>query len=144
MLGCLVILDGEVQTGWVDFNNHMSAPCFAVAFGDSNDAALERLGFGSEWREASGCALFVAEARNLFRRELHVGDRYRIQTRLAEADDKRLRLVHHMRCVDGVVAADAEILFLHVATDGPKAIPFDIASRARLAALKPTTAPLEP
>ena len=124
--------EGKVLTAWVDFNGHMSAPRYADAFGEANDAALEALGFGAQWR-ARGRGLFVVEARYRFLREMRGGDSFRIVSRPAKADAKRLWLAHRMLRADGTPAAEAEILFLHVTTDGPKAAPFETSDRTKLA-----------
>lgn len=117
---------------WVDFNDHMSACYFAVAFAECNDDAIEALGFGSDYRAKADCALYVVEARYRYRKELRRGDRFRIGTALAGADDKRLTLTHGMTTPDGAPVADAEILFLHVDRSGPRAAPFDPEIRTRL------------
>ncbi|MBA3324004.1 MAG: thioesterase family protein [Rhodobacteraceae bacterium] len=134
--------EGEVLSAWVDFNGHMSAPYYAVAFGEANDAALRVLGFGAEWR-ARGRGLFVVEAHYRYLRQMRAGDRFRITTHPSKAYSKRLWLTHRMLRIGGESAAEAEILFLHVATDGPKAVPFEADDRARLVAFLGEPAQLE-
>ncbi len=129
----LVTLEGEVPAAWVDFNDHMSAAWFAFAFACANDLAVERLGFGAGYRAAEDSALYVVEAKYRYRAEMHRGDRYTISSWLAGADDKRVSLAHRMTRADGSLAAEAEILFLHVDRRGPRAAPFSSEARARLA-----------
>jgi acyl-CoA thioester hydrolase len=132
-------LEGTVRADWVDFNGHMSAPCFATLFGDANDATLLQLGFDAAWR-ARGQGLFVVEATYRYRREMRAGERFRVTTHLVRAASKRLWLTHRMTR-DETIVCESDILFLHVSTSGPKAAPFSAADQARLAAMIHPAAP---
>ncbi len=124
--------EGAVREEWLDFNNHMTAASFPTAFAERNDHAIETLGFGAAYRDSTDCALYVVEARYRYRKELRRGDRYCIETALAGIDRKSLTLAHTMTTRAGTPAADAEILFLHVARGGPSVTEFDAETLARL------------
>lgn len=128
----LVVLEDRVPAEWADYNGHMSAPCYAVAFGRANDEAMEALGLGREYRARTGKALYVVEARYTYRHGMAGGEGYRMSAWLGGADDKRLSFTHRMIRDDGRTAAEAEILFVHVDTSGPRAASFDPLLRARL------------
>ena len=128
----LVVREDRVPPEWADYNGHMSAPYYAVAFGEANDQAMEAIGLGREYRARTGCGLYVVEARYTYRLGMVAGDGFRISTWLGGADDKRLSFTHRMVRDDGRTAAEAEILFIHVERSGPRATPFDPADRTRL------------
>ena len=53
----LTVLEDRVPPEWADYNGHMSAPYYAVAFGEANDQAMEALELGHAYRERTGYAL---------------------------------------------------------------------------------------
>lgn len=128
----LAVLEARVPPKWADYNGHMSAPCYALAFGEANDRAMQALDMGHEYRERTGCALYVVEARYTYRAGMTSGDGYRVSSWLGGADDKRLSITHRMTATDGRIAAEAEILFVHVDRSGPRAVAFDPDLHARL------------
>lgn len=128
----LVVIEDRVPAPWADYDGHMSAPCYAVAFGEANDQAMEALGLGRAYRARSGCGLYVVEARYRYLLGLRADDGYRISTLLGGADDRRVSFTHRMTRADGRAAAEAEIVFVHVDRAGPRAVPFAPADRARL------------
>ncbi|MFY0312139.1 thioesterase family protein [Leisingera sp. D0M16] len=128
----LAVLEDRVPPEWSDYNGHMSAPYFAVAFGAANDQAMEVLGLGCAYREHTGNGLYVVEARYTYRIGMASGDAYRVSTWLGGADDKRLSLTHRLTRSNGQIAAEAEILFVHVDRSGPRAVAFDSDLRGRL------------
>lgn len=128
----LCVLEDQVPPEWADYNGHMSAPYYAVAFGQANELAMEALDLGHVYRERTGYALYVVEARYTYRLGMGGGDAYKLCTWLGGADDKRLSLTHRMTRDDGHTAAEAEILFVHANCSGPCAAPFAPRLRARL------------
>lgn len=131
----LCVLEDRVPPEWADYNGHMSAPYYAVAFGEANDQAMEALDLGHAYRARTGYALYVVEARYTYRLGMAGGDGYTLSTWLGGADDKRLSLTHRMTRGDGRTAAEAEILFVHVDHSVPRAVPFAPNLRARLSAM---------
>ena len=125
-------LQASVPAEWIDFNGHMSAPWYCVAFGEANDLCMEQLGLGGSYRASSGFGLYAVSARYHYRHEMHEGEAYSISSWLAAVTDKCLSLTHCMLRADGATAAEAEILFLHVHRHGPRAAPFSPEMRARL------------
>jgi acyl-CoA thioester hydrolase len=71
--------------------------------------------------------LYVVEAHILYLRELKNGERFFVETILAEADDKRLHLYQSLLNCRGDACATSEVLCLHVNLDGdtPRAKAFN-------------------
>lgn len=131
----LVALEDRVPPEWADYNGHMTAPYYAVAFGHANAQAMEELGLGRDYCARTGHALYVVEARYTYRHAMSGGESYRLSTWLGGADDKRLSFTHRMTRDDGQTAAEAEILFVHVDCTGLRVVPFSPDHIARLASL---------
>lgn len=115
----------QVVPEWIDDNGHMNVAYYVLAFDRATDRLLDRLGIGEAYRQATGHSVFVVEAHITYERELRAGDPFKIETRLIDADRKRLHLFHTMtRVASGDVAAAIELMTLHVDLAGPRAAPF--------------------
>ncbi len=126
--------EGAVLPAWIDSNGHMNLAYYVVLFDEGTDAIFEALGFGHEYRLASGRGAFAVESHTLHERELLVGARVRVRSWVLGADTKRLHLAHEMvRLADGARAAMQELMYLHVDLTQRRVVPFPADLRARLA-----------
>lgn len=126
-----------VRVDWIDYNGHMNVAYYVLVFDHATDAVLDHLGAGGTYRAATGCSVFVVEAHVTYEQEVGLGDTLRVNSRLLEADGKRLRLYHEMRCprLGGLVATN-EVLCVNVSLASRRAVPWpdDLAERLRRAA----------
>ena len=125
-----------IEPGWIDYNDHLNMGYYTVMFDRAADEAYEQLGFGPDYRAATGCTTFAAEFHVCYLRELKLGDRVRCRFWLIDHDEKRFHTFQEMVHEDGWVAATGEGMSLHVDLTGPKvaAMPDDIhAAVARMA-----------
>ena len=105
----------SVLLEWIDYNGHMNVAYYVLAFDRATDRLLDYLEIGENYRRARNCSIFVLEAHVTYERELRAGDVFTIDTRLIDADRKRLHLFHSMTFAEtGVLAATTEIMALHV------------------------------
>ncbi len=104
-----------VRPEWVDYNNHMNVAYYVLVFDHATDAVFDHLDLGEAYRGRTGCSVFVGEAHVTYEREVCVGDRLRVTSRVLGFDGKRIILYHEMHCdgADGLVATN-EVLCLHV------------------------------
>ena len=138
---------GEVLPAWIDGNDHMNMAYFVVMFDLATDVIWDALGIGFAYKRATQCGTFAAEAHILYDREMRLGERGRVHSRLLGADAKRVHVAHELfRLDDGKRAAAQEFLFLHVDLAARRVIPWPAAIYARLqdgvrahAALPPLT-----
>ena len=131
----LRLLETEVRPEWIDYHGHMTDSRYLQVFGDATDALFRYVGIDDAYR-SGGHGMYTVEARVSYEAEARAPERLYVTTRVAEVDDKRLRLEHALhRTRDDAPVATAEQLYLHVDTAAGKAVPFDGAVRARLAAL---------
>ena len=124
-----------VRPEWVDYNGHMNVAYYVLVFDHATDAALDGLGVGEAYREASGCSVFVGDMHVAYRREVAAGAGLTVTTRPLACDDRRLILFHEMTCarLDGIVAAN-EVLCVHVDLATRRPLPWPPDAGAALAA----------
>ncbi len=129
--------EGEVLPEWIDLNGHMNLAYYTVLFDYATDLLFEAIGIGRAYKDATGHGTFVVETHNLYERELLLGERVRIVSRILGADAKRIHLAHEMfRRADGRRAATQELLFLSVDLGRRAVVPFlpDAQQRVAVAA----------
>ncbi|WP_414475591.1 thioesterase family protein [Microvirga sp. M2] len=123
-----------VPPEWIDDNRHVNACYYLAAVKDPAIAAHNEWDYGIEFRARSGQSNFVLESQVVHIRELLLGDRVVVTTRILELDDKRLHLLFEIiNEREGYLAALAQYLTIHVALGPPPkscAMPADL--RARL------------
>jgi acyl-CoA thioester hydrolase len=126
--------EGEVLPEWIDANEHMNLAYYTVLFDYATDVLFDEIGIGRQYKEATNKGTFVVETHNLYERELLVGERVRVSTRILASDDKRLHLAHEMFMVtNGERTAAQELMFLHVDLSTRRVAPFPDDVRGRVA-----------
>jgi acyl-CoA thioester hydrolase len=122
-----------VRPEWVDYNAHMNVAYYVLVFDHATDAVLDRLDLGEAYRERSGCSVFVGEAHVTYEREVCVGERLCVNSRVLGFDEKRIVLYHEMERdgADGLVATN-EVLCLHVDLTSRRTTPLPKEAVARL------------
>ncbi len=127
----LAPFEATVLPEWIDSNGHMNLAYYVVVFDLATDALYDRLGIGTPYREATGNSCFTAETHTIYEREVALGDRLAVRTRLLDADAKRLLYFHEMfHAEGGFRACVQEILALHVDMEIRRTAPFPDERRA--------------
>lgn len=121
-----------VEAGWIDYNEHMNMGYYTVLFDRAADEAYEEIGFGPEYRAASGCTTYTAEFHVRYLKELKLGDRVQGAFRILDHDEKRFHSFQELIREDGTVVATGEGIALHVDQSGPNVAPMPEAILARL------------
>lgn len=122
-----------VRPEWVDYNGHMNVAYYVLVFDHATDAVLDHVALGADYRAASGCSVFVAEAHVTYDQEVNAGDRLRIISRIIGVEGKKFILFHEMyRQGDGELVATNEVLCLHVDLAQRRSAPLPAAASARL------------
>src|ERR1043165_9042935 len=103
----------------------MNLAYYVVLFDRATDLLFDELGLGLDYRRRDEKGTVVVETHNLYERELLVGERVRIATRILGSDDKRLYVGHEMfRVKDGERSATQELMFLHIDLKARRGPPF--------------------
>jgi len=107
-----------VRTEWIDFNGHLNAGYYLVAFDDAISPWSHFYGMTPEHRAAHRVTTFSAENHITYERELREGTRIGVSTQLLAFDRKRIHAFQLMNNLDeGEVAATNEVMSLHVSED---------------------------
>lgn len=122
-----------VRPEWIDYNGHMNVAFYVLVFDHGTDAVLDRLGLGADYRAATGCSVFVAEAHVTYEQEVSAGDTLSVVSRILDFDGKRLILYHEMMCprFDGLIASN-EVLCLNVDLSTRRTAPLAAGELARV------------
>ena len=100
---------------WIDYNGHLRDAYYGVIVSLACDALMDRLGLDAAYRGRTGNTLFTVEMHVHFLRELKQSDVVGVDVRVLGVDAKRLHAAFDViRDGDGVVAASAELMLLHV------------------------------
>lgn len=125
-----------VAREWVDYNGHMNVAYYVLAFDRATDLLLDYLGLGEAYRRATNRSIFALEAHVTYERELREAEAFAVETRLIDADRKRLHMFHTMTKDDGgELAATIEVMALHVDLAGPRSMPLPDEAWAKIEAL---------
>jgi acyl-CoA thioester hydrolase len=115
MIRPVIEYEDVVRPEWIDSNGHMNLACYVVVFDLATDKFYAALGIGNEYRETTGNSCFTAETHTLYERELHLGEKLRVQTWLLGSDEKRVHYFHEMIHVEtGQRSAAQELMALHI------------------------------
>ena len=140
----LPLLHSTVRPEWIDYNGHMSEAFYVLVFGHATDALMIETGMDSGYRESTGCSLYTVESHIRFLRDVPVGARLAIRTRVLGAAARKARFTHEMYVVSGpdsepapdaAPAATTELLAVHVDQQAGRAAEFPEAVRHRFTEL---------
>jgi len=130
-----------VRPEWIDYNGHLSEAYYVLIFGHATDAFYDHIGLDDAARRQAGVSVYTLEAHISYLHEVGPDAELAIETLLLDLDAKRMHIFHRM--LDGErVAAEEELMLLHVDMTGPKAAPFAPEVVARLQAIRETQAGL--
>jgi carnitine 3-dehydrogenase len=128
-------LEAYARPEWIDYNGHLTESRYVQVFGDASDALLRSAGVDAAYR-AGGHAFYTAETHVTYLAEVRVLETLEVATQILALDAKRVHLFHRLMRRDGVVAATAEQLYLHVNTRASKVEPMGDAPYRALETLR--------
>jgi carnitine 3-dehydrogenase len=119
--GPLVLWQGQVLPGWIDYNGHMTESRYLFACSETVDAFLRLIGAGLDY-VAAGRSFYTAETHIRHLGEAKLGEGLRGELQILSADEKRFRsFVRILRGEDCV--ATVEQLCLHVDMRAGRTVP---------------------
>jgi carnitine 3-dehydrogenase len=134
--------EGQVESGWLDYNGHMNESRYLQVFGDATDALLRYIGVDSDYL-ASGLSYYTVETHIMHLKEVRGGERLHVTTQVLGADEKRMHLFHTINQTRGEAPlASAEQMLLHVDTKQSRAVPARTDVFARLKQIADAHTPL--
>jgi acyl-CoA thioester hydrolase len=109
------LLEGTVDSSWIDYNGHMNVAYYHVAFDQATDRFLEELGLGEAYLRSENGSMFALEDHITYQRELRLGERFRVTLQLLDVDEKRvLYFLRMFRIEGGELSATCEHLSIYV------------------------------
>lgn len=112
------VLGGTVQEAWIDYNGHLNAGYYLVAFDDAIAPWMDYIGMGTAHREVHDITTFSAENHITYVREIGPDEPYVISVQLLSFDRKRVHAFQAMtQTRDDYLVATCEVMSLHI--DGP-------------------------
>jgi len=100
---------------WIDYNGHLRDAYYGLIVSLACDALMDRLGLDAAYRGRTGNTLYTVEMHVHFLQEVKQGDIVNVDVRVLGADQKKLHVAFDiLRDGDGVAAASAELMLLHV------------------------------
>jgi carnitine 3-dehydrogenase len=117
----LVMWQGQVLPGWIDYNGHMTESRYLFACSETMDNFLRLIGAGMDY-VAAGHSYYTAETHIRHLGEAKLGDQLRGEVQIISADDKRFRSFVWIMRGDTCVAT-VEQLCLHVDMKAGKTVP---------------------
>jgi acyl-CoA thioester hydrolase len=104
-----------VLPAWIDYNGHMNVGYYHVVFDIAAEPFFEWLGLTSEFRTKHASSTFALQSQLHYLREVKEGDKLRFESRLLDADTKRIHYYQEMfHAESGDLAATYESLSVHM------------------------------
>ena len=115
---------GTVQKEWIDDNNHMNVAYYVLAFDFATDALFNFVGLSSDYKLRNKVSTFAVDMNVSYKRELRLGEAFRIETRLIDCSNRALHYFHEMYHVEeSFLAATNEVLSMHMNMETRKIAP---------------------
>ena len=112
------VLTGTVQEQWIDYNGHLNAGYYLVAFDDAIAPWMDFIGLGTAYREVRDITTFSAENHITYVREIGPDEPYVITVQMLGFDRKRIHAFQVMtQNRDDYLVATCEVMSLNI--DGP-------------------------
>ena len=112
------VMSGTVVRDWIDYNGHLNAGYYLVAFDDAIAPWMDFIGLGTAHRAVRDITTFSAQNHIAYVREIGPDEPYVITVQLLGYDRKRIHAFQAMiQTTDDYVAATCEVMSLHI--DGP-------------------------
>ena len=106
---------GTVQKEWIDDNNHMNVAYYVLAFDFATDALFNFVGLSSDYKLRNKVSTFAVDMNVSYKRELRLGEAFRIETRLIDCSNKALHYFHEMyHAKESFLTATNEVLSMHM------------------------------
>ena len=104
-----------IQDSWLDLYGHLTEAYYLVPFSNTSWVMQDHFGIGSEYFDASGCAIYTVETHLRYLSDVRAPATMDIETRILGSDAKKIWFAHSMLVRDELCAT-AEFMVLHYNT----------------------------
>lgn len=112
----VVVSRHAVLPEWIDYNGHMNVGYYGLVFDQASDVLLsDYLGIGVEFVHAAGQGPYALQSHQHYLKDQRLGERFSVQFRLMDHDEKRLHLFSEMVAEkSGSICATQEMMLMNV------------------------------
>jgi len=104
-----------LQESWLDLYGHLNEAYYLVPFSNTTWVMQDHFGIGSDYFDASGCALYTVETHLRYLNDVRAPATMDIETMVLGSDAKKIWFAHRMLVGDHLCAT-AEFMALHYNT----------------------------
>jgi len=104
-----------LQDSWLDLYGHLNEAYYLVPFSNTTWFMQDHFGIGSEYFDATGCALYTVETHLRYLNDVRAPATMDIETLILGSDAKKIWFAHRM-LVNDKLCATAEFMGLHYNT----------------------------
>lgn len=104
-----------LQDSWLDLYGHLNEAYYLVPMSNTTWVMQDHFGIGSEYFDATGCALYTVETHLRYLNDVRSPAVMSMETRILGSDAKKIWFAHSM-LVDDKLCATAEFMGLHYNT----------------------------
>ena len=104
-----------LQDSWLDLYGHLNEAYYLVPFSNTTWIMQDHFGIGSEYFDATGCAIYTVETHLRYLNDVRAPATMDIETLVLGSDAKKIWFAHRM-LVDDKLCATAEFMALHYDT----------------------------
>ena len=104
-----------LQDSWLDLYGHLNEAYYLVPFSNTTWIMQDHFGIGSEYFDATGCAIYTVETHLRYLNDVRAPASMDIETMVLGSDAKKIGFAHRM-LVEDRLCATAEFMALHYNT----------------------------
>ncbi len=122
----LELLRISVQSEWLDYNDHMNAGCYAIAYNLAMEQFWQRMALGENHAKTGRGSPFVLECHLTYQKELSEGDPLLITLQLLDYDNRKAHVFLRMFQVEqDILTSTYEqiTIYVNLETRRPTAMP---------------------
>jgi acyl-CoA thioesterase FadM len=129
-----------LQDSWLDLYGHLNEAYYLVPLSNTTWVMQDHFGIGSEYFDATGCALYTVETHLRYLNDVRAPATMDIETLILGSDAKKIWFAHRM-LVNDELCATAEFMGLHYNTREGRTMEMPQTVQAELAAAAVEQAP---
>jgi acyl-CoA thioester hydrolase len=133
----LELYETTVRREWLDYNGHLNAGYYAVAFNFAFEAFLRHMGIGKQHVLSGGGTTYALECHITYLRELKEGEPIHFTLQMLDLDEKKFHFFIRMRqSQHGFLAATYEQISIYVDPETRRSAPMPAKLYANFAGLR--------
>lgn len=134
-LNTTLLLNCEVTSDLVDYNQHLNDAAYAILFSRAVDQLMANIGLDETGREQHAYTIFTLETHLSYLQEAEEGEKLEIELHLLDYDAKRLHVFFVMNNASGETIATSEQMLMGIDTKSERPEVFPDVVRSNVATI---------